>query len=53
MANTVASLSEFDAILNNNEPNNIYFSASASILLSAVLFLGYLFMTRYKYISLK
>ena len=53
MANTAASLSGFDSILNNNESNNIYFSARASIFLIAILLLGYLFWARYKYISLK
>ena len=53
MANTVASLSGFVTILNNNESNNIYFSVSASISLIAVLLLGNLFLARYNYISLK
>ena len=33
MANTAASLSGFDTILNNKESNSIYFSASASTFL--------------------
>ena len=40
MANTAASLSGFDTSLHNNESNNIYFSANASIFLIAVLLLG-------------
>ena len=40
MANTGASLSEFDSILNNNECSNIYFCASPLIFLIAFLLLG-------------
>ena len=53
MANTAASLSGFDKILNNNESHNIYFSASALTFLIAILLLGNLFWATYKYISLK
>ena len=51
IANTAVSLSVVDVILNNNESNNIYFSAKASILLIAALELGSLFWAKYKYIS--
>ena len=37
MANTAASLSGVTLILNNNESNNIYFSASASTFLIPTL----------------
>ena len=37
MANTVASLSRLDTILNNNESSNKYISASALTFLIAVL----------------
>ena len=50
MANTAVSFSGFDTILNKNESNNIYFSASASIFLIADLVLGNLFWDKYKYI---
>ena len=43
MANTAASLSGFDTILNNNKSSNVYFSASTSTFLIAVLLLGYIF----------
>ena len=40
MANTAASLSGMTVILNDNESNNIYFSASASTFLIPILELG-------------
>ena len=53
MANTAVSLSGVDTILNNNEYNYIYISASASIFFIAVSLLGNLFWAKYKYIFLK
>ena len=53
MANTTVSLSWVDVILNNNESNNIYFTANASTFLITALELGSLFGAKYKYISLK
>ena len=53
MANTTASLSGVTAILNNNESNNIYFSASASTFLIPTLDLGKILWDKYRYISLK
>ena len=43
IANTAISLSGVDIIMNNNESNNIYFSANASTFLIADLELGSLF----------
>ena len=43
MANTAVSLSGVDTIFNNNESNQMYFSASTSTFLITVLELGNLF----------
>ena len=53
MAETAASLSGMTIILNNNESNNIYFSASASTFLIPTLELGKMLWDKYRYISLK
>ena len=50
-ARTAVSFSELT--LNNNESNRIYFSASTSTLLIAILEEGSLFCDKYKYRSLK
>ena len=53
MANTAVSFSGLDTILNNNESNNMYFSARVSIYFIANVVLGNLIWARYRYISLK
>ena len=53
IANTAVSLSGVVDILNNNEFNNMYFSANASTFLIPTLELGNLLWAKYKYISLK
>ena len=53
MANTAASLSGVTIVLNNNESNNIYFSASASTFLIPTLELGKMLWYKYRYTSLK
>ena len=53
MANTAASLSGVTIILNNNESNNIYFSAIVSTFLIPALELGKILWDKYRYISLK
>ena len=45
MGNTVASLSGFETILNNNESNNIYFSASALIFFDCCFITGQLILS--------
>ena len=48
MANAAASLSGVTIILNNNESNNIYLSASASTFLIPTLELGKMVWDKYK-----
>ena len=49
MATTAASLSGVTVILNNNESNNIYFSASGSTFLIPTLELGNVLWDKYRY----
>ena len=53
MTYTAAPLSGVTVILNNNESNNIYFSANASTFLIPTLELGKMLWDKYRYISLK
>ena len=47
MANTAASFSGVTVILNNNESNNLYFSASAATFLIPTLELGQILWDKY------